>query len=206
MKRYKVALADVATALMRRVSALLRLKGGTTDVRPLSQSFYTVSATALDGRPVDFGRFAGKVTLVVNVASECGFTPQYAGLQALHEEISTRGFDVLGFPSHEFGGQEPGSAEEIRAFCDRRFGVTFPMFAKVQTRPGPGQSAVYARLGESGHLPNWNFYKFLVDRNGQVAAVFPTHVPPDARQLREAIERSLAEGPAVPSEAQAIDG
>lgn len=159
---------------------------------PLSQSFYTLRLPGLDGRIVDLVRFDGHVTLVVNVASECGFTPQYAGLQKLHERYAPRGFSVLGFPSNEFGGQEPGSAEEIRAFCDRQYGVTFPLFAKIHTKDGPEQSPAYTRLGESGYLPPWNYFKYLVGRNGQVAAVFPTNIPPESRAVREAIENALA--------------
>jgi len=177
--------------LARPASMFVARLRGTSRVRPLSQSFYAITVPDLDGAPFDLARLAGRVSLVVNVASECGFTPQYAGLQALHERYAPEGFTVLGFPSNDFGGQEPGSPDEIRGFCDREYGVTFPLFAKSQTRPGPGQSPAWGRLGESGQLPAWNFYKFLVGRDGQVAAVFPTSVPPDARQLREAIERAL---------------
>lgn len=158
---------------------------------PLSRSFYSLAVPALDGTVIDLARFDGQVALVVNVASECGFTPQYAALQRLHDSYAARGFSVLGFPSNDFGGQEPGSAEEIRAFCDRQYGVTFPLFAKVGTKPGPEQSPVYALLAESGHLPTWNFFKYLIDRNGAVAAVFPSTVPPDAREVRSAIEAAL---------------
>lgn len=193
MSRYKTTLARIATSISRPLSVFVGRLRGSTDVAPLSLSFYTVQVPALDGRAVELDRFAGRVTLVVNVASECGFTPQYAGLQRVHDEYAPRGFSVLGFPSNEFGAQEPGSAEEIRAFCDREYGVTFPLFAKVHTKPGPGQSPAYARLGESGHLPPWNYFKYLVGRNGQVAAVFPTNVPPESPEVRRAIERALAE-------------
>ena len=147
---------------------------------------------SLDGRPVELERFAGRVTLVVNVASQCGFTPQYTGLQALHEEYGPRGFQVLGFPSNEFGEQEPGSPEQIQEFCRRDYGVTFPLFAKIRTKPGAEQSPAYRLLGESGHLPAWNFYKFLVGRDGQVVAVFPTNVRPGSRAVRRSVERALS--------------
>src|SRR5262249_8721213 len=101
---------------------------------------YDLKTTHLDGTPADLGAFRNTVTLVVNVASECGFTPQYASLQKLHDELSGRGFAVLGFPSNEFGGQEPGSPEQISSFCERNYGVTFPLFAKVETKPGAGHS------------------------------------------------------------------
>src|SRR5262249_23707825 len=102
----------------------------------LAMSLYDLKTQHLDGSPADLGQYRGTVTLVVNVASECGFTPQYAGLQRLQQDISGKGFAVLGFPSNEFGGQEPGSPEQIKTFCERNYGVTFPMFAKVETKPG----------------------------------------------------------------------
>jgi glutathione peroxidase len=154
--------------------------------------FYDVKTTHLDGTPADLGAFRNTVTLVVNVASECGFTPQYAGLQKLHDELSGRGFAVLGFPSNEFGGQEPGSPEQIRSFCERNYGVTFPLFAKGETKPGAGQSPVYAFLTRSGDVPNWNFCKYLVGRNGEVRAFFPSNVAPDDRTLRQAVDEALA--------------
>ncbi len=120
--------------------------------------FYAMNVASLDGEAADLADYRGKVTLVVNVASQCGYTPQYAGLQALHQELAGEGFAVLGFPSNDFGGQEPGTATEIRSFCTSNYGVTFPLFEKVQTRSGAGQSEVYGRLEElAGALPNWNF-------------------------------------------------
>ena len=107
-------------------------------------SLYDLTTKTLDGKSTDLSQFRGKVTLAVNVASECGFTPQYAGLQSLHDDLAARGFSVLGFPSNEFGGQEPGTAEQIHAFCELNYGVKFPMFAKLATKPGPDQSPVYA--------------------------------------------------------------
>ena len=104
-----------------------------------------------------------------------------------------KGFAILGFPSNDFGGQEPGSAEEIQQFCKRTYDVTFPMFAKVVTKAGPGQSPVYAFLGESGSLPQWNFGKYVLDKNGKVTAFFPSRVAPDAAELRAAIEKALAQ-------------
>src|SRR5690348_10677715 len=115
-------------------------------------SFYDMKTHTLLGKPADLGDFRGKVTLVVNVASYCGYTPQYKGLEALHRELKDKGFAVLGFPSNDFGEQEPGSGEEIATFCKRTYDVTFPMFSKVVTRPGRDQSPIYAFLGASGHL------------------------------------------------------
>lgn len=158
-------------------------------------SLYSYSTRSLEGAPVSLSEYAGKVTLVVNVASACGFTPQYAGLQALHDELKDRGFAVLGFPCNDFGRQEPGSAEEIRGFCERRFGVTFPLFEKVVTRSGPEQSPIYAELSQQiGKLPAWNFAKYLVDRHGKVLGFFEPQVAPEAPMLRAAIETALSSG------------
>jgi len=155
-------------------------------------SLYTLSATALDGEQVDLAQYAGHVTLVVNVASKCGYTPQYAGLQELYEELTPLGVTVLGFPSNDFGGQEPGSAEQIRQLCEGTYGVTFPMFDKVQTKAGSGQSPVYAFLGEqTGELPGWNFCKYLVGKDGKPIAFFKSNVAPESDELRAAIMDAL---------------
>ena len=154
-------------------------------------SLYDLNTTYLDGRPADLSLFRGKVTLVVNVASECGYTPQYEGLERLHRELSPKGFSVLGFPSNDFGAQEPGSAQEIAAFCKKNYGVTFPMFSKLVTTRGSAQSPIYQFLGASGHLPAWNFSKYVVDKNGHVFAFFPSEVEPDAPELRDAIAKVL---------------
>lgn len=154
---------------------------------------YALSSDALAGGSVDLADYAGKVTLVVNVASKCGYTPQYAGLQELHERLGPAGFAVLGFPSNEFGGQEPGSASEIQQFCSSNYGVEFPLFAKCVTGAGADQSPVYALLGEAtGKLPNWNFCKYLVGRDGQVIGFYPSKVAPGSAELLEDIEAALA--------------
>jgi glutathione peroxidase len=157
-----------------------------------SGSLYDLKVTTLAGKPADLADYRGKVTLVVNVASQCGYTPQYAGLETLYRELAPKGVVIIGFPSNDFGGQEPGTAEEIGQFCQKNYGVTFPMFAKVVTKAGPDQSPVYAFLGESGMLPQWNFSKYVVDKNGKVEAFFPSRVAPDAPELRAAIEKALA--------------
>jgi len=159
---------------------------------PGASGLYDLHAPSLEGDDVDLARYAGTVALVVNVASECGYTPQYAGLQALHAELVERGFTVLGFPSNDFGGQEPGGPGEIRGFCTSRYAVDFPLFAKVETRPGPGQSPVYACLERlAGALPTWNFGKYVVSRDGLRARFFPSDVAPDSEVLRAAIEDAL---------------
>jgi glutathione peroxidase len=154
-------------------------------------SLYDLKPSTLMGDPGDLGAFRGQVTLVVNVASKCGFTPQYEGLEALHRELKDKGFSVLGFPSNDFGGQEPGSAQEIADFCRLTYDVTFPMFEKVVTRAGPDQSPVYTYLGQTGQLPAWNFGKYVVGRDGKVVAYFPSNVTPDSVELRAAIARAF---------------
>jgi glutathione peroxidase len=154
-------------------------------------SFYAFKTTTLQGQPADLSQYSGKVALVVNVASQCGFTPQYAGLQKLYDELEGRGFVVLGFPSNDFGGQEPGSPDEIAGFCKKNYGVTFPMFSKLVTKKGQDQSPIYAYLGECGSLPSWNFGKYLVGKDGRVVQYFPSKVAPEAPELREAIEKAL---------------
>ncbi|MFG0319836.1 MAG: glutathione peroxidase [Planctomycetota bacterium JB042] len=156
-------------------------------------SFYALEATSLAGEPVPLERYAGQVTLVVNTASECGYTPQYAGLQELQESYGDRGFAILGFPSGDFMDQEFDTAEEIRAFCDSRFGVTFPMFEKVHVKEGDGQSPIFRFLGgATGELPGGNFGKDLVGRDGRVIRFFATPVEPTSDDVRAAIEAALA--------------
>jgi glutathione peroxidase len=155
---------------------------------------HNLSAQALDGRETPLSDYAGRVALVVNTASKCGFTPQYAGLQSLYDAYKDRGFVVLGFPCNQFGAQEPGSEDEIGAFCERNYGVGFPMFAKVDVN-GPNAHPLFKALKKAapGVLGSesikWNFTKFLVDRDGNVVDRFaPTTRPED---LRPAIEKLL---------------
>ncbi len=157
-----------------------------------ADSLHDLKTTSLQGQPADLADYRGRVVLAVNVASECGLTPQYKALQALHTELAPRGFTVLGFPSYDFGGEVPGCPDQIQSFCERNYGVTFPMFAKLQTKAGPGQSPVYAFLTRGGQSPTWNFGKYLVGKDGQVLQFFPSDVTPDAPALREAIERALS--------------
>jgi glutathione peroxidase len=155
-------------------------------------SLYDLKTRTLDGKPADLGAYKGKVSLVVNVASKCGYTPQYEGLEKLHKDLQPKGVSVLGFPSNDFGGQEPGTAEEIITFCKATYGVTFPMFEKVVTKAGPAQSPVYSFLGATGNLPAWNFSKYVIGKDGKVVAFFPSKVTPDAPELRAAIDKALA--------------
>src|SRR5689334_2926801 len=156
------------------------------------QSFYDLKTMTLDGKPGNLAQYKGRVSLVVNVASKCGYTPQYEGLEKLQREMKGKGFNVLGFPSNDFGGQEPGSAEEIATFCKLTYDVTFPMFEKLVTKRGADQSPIYAFLGTSGKLPAWNFSKYVVDKQGKVVAFFPSEVTPEDPALRAAISKALA--------------
>jgi glutathione peroxidase len=179
--------AGVAGVAAARLQAADDQKG----VAAMPASFYALSTTKLSGEPVGLKEYEGKVALVVNTASKCGFTPQYKGLQALYSELSPRGFVILGFPSNDFGGQEPGSSEEIKQFCELNYKVTFPMFSKVVTKAGPDQSPIYSWLGQTGNLPKWNFSKYLIGKDGKVVAFFPSNVTPESPELRQAIEGAL---------------
>ncbi|TNY34958.1 glutathione peroxidase [Thermomonospora catenispora] len=159
-------------------------------------SVFDVEIQSLQGGPADLGQYRGKAVLVVNVASKCGLTPQYKGLQELHERYSGRGFTVLGVPCNQFLGQEPGTAEEIAEFCSTTYGVTFPMTEKIEVN-GEGRHPLYRELvgaaDASGHTGDirWNFEKFLVAPDGTVAARFAPQTEPDDEALIAAIERVL---------------
>ncbi len=154
---------------------------------------YADPIKTLEGDATSLEKYTGQVTLMVNVASFCGKTPQYAGLQGLHQRYQGRGFSVLGFPSNDFGQQEPGNAGEIREFCSTKYGVTFPLFEKVGTKKGAGQSPLYEKLGAAtGKLPTWNFAKYLVGRDGRVLSYFEPSTQPDDPKLVAAIDAALA--------------
>jgi glutathione peroxidase len=166
---------------------------GAAGSAPRPTSLFEFKATALDGSPVDLGSMAGKVVLVVNVASRCGYTAQYADLEKLWKEYRDRGLVVVGFPCNDFGGQEPGSEKEIGDFCRANFGVSFPMMSKVQTKPGKEQSPIYSFLGGATKtLPSWNFGKYLVGRDGVPIAFYGSGTKPMGDELRAAVERALA--------------
>jgi glutathione peroxidase len=182
--RHAGALAVLALAAIAAAPAA----GG-----PVSaDSFYAMKTTTLAGQPADLAQYNGKVALVVNVASQCGLTPQYAGLQKLYDELKDKGFVILGFPSNDFGGQEPGTPDEIAGFCKKNYGVTFPMFSKLVTKAGTDQSPIYSYLGKTGSLPTWNFAKYLLDKDGKVVKFFNSKVTPEDPELRAAIDAALA--------------
>jgi glutathione peroxidase len=161
---------------------------------------YDFQATGLDGKPVDLAQYRGKVLLIVNTASKCGFTPQYQGLEAVYRELHGRGLEVLGFPCNQFGAQEPGSEEEIGAFCEKNYGVSFPMFAKVDVNGDQAhplfqhlKSEAPGVLGTEGI--KWNFTKFLIGRDGKVVKRYAPQTKPE--DIAEDVDRLLAEQPAM---------
>jgi glutathione peroxidase len=160
-------------------------------------SVYDQSLLALDGSPLDLTQFKGKASLVVNVASRCGLTPQYAGLEQLHERFKDRGFTVLGVPCNQFGGQEPGTSAEIATFCSDTYGVTFPMTQKLDVN-GEGRHPLYTELtatpdaeGQAGDI-QWNFEKFLVSPEGHIVARFRPQTTPESDEVVTAVESVLA--------------
>jgi glutathione peroxidase len=159
-------------------------------------SLYDIPINRLDGSPSSLGDFEGKAVLVVNVASQCGLTPQYTQLEQIQQEYADRGFSVVGVPCNQFGGQEPGTADEIATFCSTSYGVTFPLMEKVEVN-GQGRHALYDQLtavsdaeGNAGDI-QWNFEKFLISPGGDVVARFRPMVTPDAPEVIEAIEANL---------------
>jgi glutathione peroxidase len=159
-------------------------------------TLYDFTATSIDGTDTTLRSYAGKTLLVVNVASQCGLTPQYDGLQKLYEQYRGRGLEVLGFPCNQFGAQEPGTETQIKTFCETRFGVTFPLFAKLEVN-GADRHPLYAFLTAQPTQPDgpgdiqWNFAKFLIDKSGRVVARFSPTVAPAAPELIQAIEQTL---------------
>ncbi len=160
------------------------------------KTFHEFSAKTIDGNAKNLADYKGKVLLVVNVASNCGYTKQYAGLEALHKELAARGFAVLGFPCNQFGAQEPGTETVIQDFCEKNYGVTFPLFSKIDVN-GPTAAPVYSFLtstelppGGKGDIP-WNFGKFVIGKDGKPVARFSHKVKPEDAELRKAIESAL---------------
>lgn len=157
-------------------------------------SAHQFSFTAIDGSPLPLKDLAGKAVLVVNVASYCGFTPQYTDMQELHETYGPRGLVVLGVPSNDFGAQEPRAEAEIARFCDSMYGVTFPLTAK-QKVIGPDAHALYRWIGEQageGAAPKWNFHKYLIGKDGGLLGAWPSRVRPRSDEITQAIEAALA--------------
>lgn len=158
-----------------------------------ASSVYEYTMTTIDGKPAPLSAYRGKVLLVVNVASKCGYTPQYTGLEALYEKYRDKGLVLVGVPANNFGGQEPGTNEEIQTFCSRTYGVKFPMMSKVSVK-GDDKTPLYQYLTSTGGGEvKWNFTKFLVGKDGKVIQRFESAVKPDSPELTAAIEKALGE-------------
>ena len=158
-------------------------------------SIYDIPVKDIDGKPTSLKAYEGKVLLIVNVASKCGYTPQYTGLEALYEKYKDKGLSVLGFPCNQFGGQEPGTNEQIKQFCSSQYQVTFPLFDKIEVN-GPNRNQLYTMLaGEGSPFPGnikWNFNKFLIGRDGKILKRFDSKVKPDSEEMTQAVEAALA--------------
>lgn len=182
--------------LMRRLSVLLVLCFAATAFAAGAKSIYDFTMNSIDGQPVSLKSYKGKVVLLVNVASRCGFTPQYAGLEALYEKYKDRGFVIVGVPANNFAQQEPGTNEEIKKFCSTKYNVTFPMMSKVSV-VGEDKTPLYQFLTDKTLDPQfggdikWNFTKFLVGRNGKLVARFEPAVKPDSAEVTAAVESAL---------------
>ena len=174
----------------RKTSSLSNAKGGD------SVSIYSFNLKDIDGKDVSLNQYKGKVLLVVNVASKCGYTPQYEGLQKVFLKYKDQGLVVLGFPANNFMSQEPGTNEEIKSFCTLKYNVTFPMFAKISVK-GNDIHPLYKFLTDKETNPQlggdikWNFSKFLVNRNGEIIARFEPNIKPDSDQVTQAIEKAM---------------
>ncbi len=189
-----IVVGIAAAALAYRYGLILN---PTPTAPPPQKSVYEFTMKDIDGNDVDLGTYRGKAVMIVNVASKCGYTPQYEGLESIYEKYKDRGFVVLGFPANNFLGQEPGTEADIKEFCRLTYGVSFPMFSKISVT-GSDQHPLYTFLtstqsnAEFGGDITWNFNKFLLDKTGRVAARFGTKETPESDAVMAAIEKSLA--------------
>lgn len=156
-----------------------------------ADSVHGIRLKSLKGKPLDLKAYTGKAILFVNVASHCGYTGQYRGLEALHRRMAGKGLTIIGVPCNDFGRQEPGSPAEIASFCQKNYGVTFPLSEKIRINPGKGQHPLYALLTRGGEPVGWNFEKILVGPDGKVAQRFSSDVEPDDAELLKAIDKAL---------------
>ena len=182
---------------MRKFSLFLMFFVACASLFAQSKTIYDFTIKSIDGQPVPLSSYSGKVVLVVNVASKCGFTPQYAGLEAVYEKYKDRGLVIVGIPANNFAQQEPGTNDEIKKFCSNKYNVTFPMMSKVSVK-GDDKAPLYTFLTDKASDPQfggdikWNFTKFLFDRSGNIVARFEPATTPDSPQVIAAIEAALA--------------
>ena len=190
--RYLFASKAPASKLILFVGAMLIMA---TSLFAGPEGLYNFTLNSIDGKPAPLADYKGKVVLLVNVASQCGYTPQYTALESIYEKYKDQGFVILGFPANNFGAQEPGTNEEIKTFCSRKYSVKFPMYSKISVK-GDDQAPLYSYLtketgpGIAGDI-KWNFTKFLVDRNGKVVQRFEPAITPDSKEMTAAIEKQL---------------
>jgi glutathione peroxidase len=190
-------LQSLFSARSHFISGVFVIMAGLTTAGSLfaASGIYSFTLNSIDGKPAPLADYKGKVILVVNVASQCGYTPQYSALEATYEKYKDQGFVILGFPANNFGSQEPGTNEEIKTFCTRKYSVTFPVYAKISVK-GADQAPLYSYLTNDtapairGDI-KWNFTKFLIDRNGNVVQRFESAVTPDSKEVISAIEAHL---------------
>lgn len=179
--------------LLLLILVVATVRGSLAQEGVVNKTIYDFSMKTIDGQEKSLAEYKGKVVLIVNTASRCGFTPQYKGLEALYEQYKEKGFVVLGFPANNFMGQEPGSNEEIKKFCELKFKTTFPMFSKIDVT-GSNMAPLYAYLtkesGFNGSI-SWNFNKFLVGKDGKVIARYGSNTDPEDPQLKTAVEKAL---------------
>ncbi|HSI85966.1 MAG: glutathione peroxidase [Candidatus Methylacidiphilales bacterium] len=189
MRNFLIAASlKLAAVTLLLMSSLFSTSNVTAADAPAS--LYEFKTNTLEGQPVDLATYKGKVVLVVNVASKCGLTKQYTALEKLYETYKDKGFVILGFPCNDFGGQEPGTAEEIQKFCSGKYNVTFPLFEKVSVK-GDKISPIYQFLEAGQQVPAWNFHKYLVGKDGKVIESFGSRVVPEDPKIAAAIEAAL---------------
>ena len=175
------------------ITLMICIMGKSTHAALSDKTAYDFEFISLDGTPMPLAQYKGKALLIVNTASKCGFTPQYKALEALYERYAARGLVIIGVPSNDFGGQEPGTAQEIRQFCEIRYGVTFPMTEKQRVSGDAAHPFYRWARDVLGGLaaPKWNFHKYLVDRDGRLVDYFSSTTAPDSKKLQQAIEKLL---------------
>jgi len=180
---------------MKKILVLLALVG--TSLMAAEKTVYDFTLNTIDGQPAPLSSYKGKIVLLVNVASKCGYTPQYTALESIYEKYKDRGFVIVGIPANNFGAQEPGTNQEIKTFCSSKYHVTFPMMAKVSVK-GSDITPLYQFLTDKGANPQtggeigWNFTKFLVGPDGKVIARFDSKITPDSPEVTSAIEKALS--------------
>ena len=192
--RLTVAKMKLTIVIMKTFALLCSLLAMTT-IAATAQSLYDIKLKDIDGKDTTLAPYKGKAVLIVNVASKCGYTRQYSGLEATYQKYKDQGFVILGFPCNQFGGQEPGTNEEIKQFCSSKFNVTFPLYDKIEVN-GANRHPLYVALaGKDSPFPGdikWNFNKFLIGKDGKILKRFDSKVTPDSEELTKAVEAALA--------------